>query len=132
MGGRGAIVGWRKVIMIPRQSRGFFFDGHSPILLATCHVTLVRSGTCIRLYSLDILSRFHSNASLHTFPSDSRQNIFLHLPFQFYFAIILFAFIRMSSFCCSILQLPDRISLLQQKEFFHLQHRQKASFEPLA
>ena len=36
-------------IMIPRRSRGFFFDGHSPMLLATCHVTLVRSGTCISL-----------------------------------------------------------------------------------
>ena len=38
-----------KAIMIPRRSRGFFFDGHSPMLLATCHVTLVRSGTCISL-----------------------------------------------------------------------------------
>ena len=36
-------------IIIPRRSRGFFFDGHSPMLLATCHVTLVRSDTCISL-----------------------------------------------------------------------------------
>jgi len=34
-------------IMIPRRSRGFFLDGRSPLLLATRHVALVRSDTCI-------------------------------------------------------------------------------------
>ncbi len=33
----------------PPAEPGVFFDGHSPMLLATCHVTLVRSGTCISL-----------------------------------------------------------------------------------
>ena len=36
-------------IMIPRRSRGFFLDGRSPLLLATRHVALVRSDTCIGL-----------------------------------------------------------------------------------
>lgn len=36
-------------IIIPRRSRGFFLDGRSPLLLATRHVALVRSDTCIGL-----------------------------------------------------------------------------------
>ena len=45
--GNKTFVDW--IIIIPRRSRGFFFNGHSPMLLATCHVTLVRSSTCISL-----------------------------------------------------------------------------------
>ena len=32
-------------INIPRRSRGFFIDGQSPMILATRHVTLVRSAS---------------------------------------------------------------------------------------
>lgn len=45
-----AILGnTEEVITIPRQSRGFFIDGPSPLLLATRHVALVRSDTCVKL-----------------------------------------------------------------------------------
>ena len=39
----------RQKIKIPRRSRGFFLDGQSPLLLATRHVALVRSVTCMEL-----------------------------------------------------------------------------------
>ena len=42
------------------------------------------------------------------------------------------SFIRMTSFCCPLLQLPDRFLIIQQKEFLLLHDRQKAFFEPLA
>ena len=36
------------------------------------------------------------------------------------------SFIRMTSFCCPLLQLPDRFLIIQQKEFLLLHDRQKA------
>ena len=41
--------GVNKKIMIPRQSRGYFLNGQSPMLPATPHAALVRSDICMGL-----------------------------------------------------------------------------------
>lgn len=172
------------------RSRAFIFDGQNPVLLTTCHVTLVRSGVCISLlpashkrshlpqafpviscsparssskwYYFSILLRsFKLYLQIASAPEFSipvltfqfrmllviRQlfhfkhpiklvylgaNTIWHSQFQPVCYELFMSFIRMSSFCCSFLQLQNRFLILQQKEFPFLHHRHKASFEPLA